>query len=145
MAVWNEDESGTGAKTETETRTGAGTGTGAGSGEGLARVEVVILGRSRTFMCHHGEEDRLRAHAFELERRLQELGGEAAQDEGALLIAAALQMADELFEVHTEAEAAVAARESRLVALEESRVRSDRELGARLNRLAERLEADAEG
>ena len=109
----------------------------------LARVEVVILGQTRVFMCREGEEERLRAHALELEHRLQELGGEAADDEPSLLIAAALQMADELFEVHTEAEAAVAARESRLAAMDEARARDQRELAERLTRLAEQLESEA--
>ena len=72
------------------------------------KVALEILGSEQTFVCRAGEEERLRAHSRELEKRLVALGGEAeSSDKTRFLIAAALQLADELYETHREHEAEV--------------------------------------
>ena len=70
------------------------------------KVALEILGSEQTFVCRAGEEERLRAHAGALERRLTALGGTSENtDKGRFLIAAALQLADELYEGKREHEA----------------------------------------
>lgn len=102
----------------------------------MAQVTVKINGFSYTVGCEDGQEGHLTAMAEQVESRISSikaLGGSAS--ESRLLVLASLLMADELHDMKVELEAMRSGgpRPARSV-------RSEGELGKRMNKLAARAE-----
>ncbi len=97
----------------------------------MAQVSLQVNGYGYVLGCADGEEDRLRALAADLDRRIAEIkassgpGGEAR-----LLLMAALLLSDELYELRENATS--------------SAVKPEPKIGKRLRGLAKRAEAIAE-
>lgn len=102
----------------------------------MAQVTVKINGFSYTVGCEDGQEGHLTAMAEQVESRISSikaLGGSAS--ESRLLVLASLLMADELHDMKVELDAmrSNGPRPARAV-------RSEGELGKRMNKLAARAE-----
>src|SRR5258708_5734677 len=103
----------------------------------MPEIAITVNGRNYRVTCGPGEEERLHALARGLDQRVETLVRSVGQaGESQLLLVAALLMADELDETHTELE--------RLRADPEPQNGAGDSVAASLDALAERIEAIAE-
>jgi cell division protein ZapA len=98
----------------------------------MAQVTLRINGYAYTIGCQDGEETHLEAMSAEVNRRIDGVRLNAGPSgEARMLVMAALLMADDIFELRGQLEAAS--------------VKVDPKLGRKLNRMAKRAEEIAEG
>ncbi|HTW28366.1 MAG TPA: cell division protein ZapA [Acetobacteraceae bacterium] len=97
----------------------------------MAQVTVRINGYNYVVGCEDGQEGHLQAMAEQVDTRIASIKTLGQTGEARLLVLAALLMADELHDQQLELHRASAAAPG------------DRELGERLNRLADQAEAIA--
>jgi cell division protein ZapA len=101
----------------------------------MAQVTLRINGYAYTIACKDGEEGHLEAMGAEVSRRIDGVRASAGPSgEARMLVMAALLMADDIFELRGKLEAATGAEPA-----------ADPNLGRKLNRMAQRAEAIADG
>jgi cell division protein ZapA len=99
----------------------------------MAQVTLRINGYAYTLGCQDGEEQHLEAMSAEVNRRIDGVRlASGPSGEARMLVMAALLMADDIFELRGQLDAAGA-------------LKNDPKLGRKLNRMAKRAEEIAEG
>ncbi len=108
----------------------------------MADIQIVVNGRPYDIACNDGEEDRLRALAQDLDRRVTGIAQSVGQvGDSRLLLLACLLVADELAESRTEAQRLKDVDGPARRALEDRLVATIDKLADRIEAIAAELEA----